>query len=169
MKPLIRFLPILAIGLLLSTNGYAQNKGKASIQASAHVVQNNNVTATSSISIDQVAVNSGIHTVHPAENKAGGFSLSGRPGDEVFISFDRSARLKSTAGDNLQFDAVNPVFSHSANPRTAQTFKSARGGTASLSSRDGELYVWLGGKVNSNVAKSGAYKGTYTVTIEYMN
>lgn len=169
MRPLIRFLSIFALTVFFSANGYAQNKGKASIQASAHVVQNNNVTATSSISIDQVAVNSGIHTVNPTENKAGGFSLSGRPGDEVFISVDRSARLKSKAGDNLQFDAVHPVFSHSANPRTAKTFKSATGGTASLSSREGELYVWLGGKVNSDVAKSGAYKGTYTVTIEYMN
>jgi hypothetical protein len=116
-----------------------------------------------------VSSNSGEVIVNSKDKRAGGFSIEGKPGAGVAISLPNNIILKGQHGTQLQMTSNDRSYNTKNDQHTSFVMNTHSNTDIILNNKDGRLYIWFGGKINSNGAKMGTYKGTYTATIAYLD
>ena len=155
--------------LLLPVVGFGQNNASATAIVSVRIIKSLDIQKTSDLNFGNISTNSGEVVVNSKDIRAGGFSIKGKPGAGVAISLPNNIMLKGQHGTHLQMTSNDHSYNIKNDQGSSVVSNNSSNVDATLNDRDGRLYIWFGGKINSNGTKTGVYKGTYTATVTYLD
>lgn len=151
----------------ISSSNNKTNYSTSSALGTAKITVYNSISATNlngqGSGLDFGAVAPGVTaSISASSSKAAAFGFEGQSGAGVNITVPQSISLKD--GNNPSLTVTNISVIH--NTTDSQT--GAASGTGSNLSSDGNLYIWIGGKVKvpQNQPK-GTYSNTFNVSVAY--
>jgi hypothetical protein len=105
-------------------------------------------------------------SIASTDGAAAAFTITGQPSSTTIVTVATPANLTFGLND-LQFDAVTPVWNTTQSQTGTTAFAGSTGGNADLNAT-GNLYVYVGGGVTATVGQaSGSYSGTINVSVVY--
>ena len=145
----------------------AQTSASATAVVTVEVVHGFSVTASKQLDFNPISNTGKFGAPSHASPEGSYFLVTGQPGASVTVVFPRAVAFQSPEGNRLGFKPHVPVW-NTTSSRTLdrQEFPSVEGGKASFS-RDGLIYVWFSGAIDTDHAARGSYAGQYIVTINY--
>jgi hypothetical protein len=155
----------LTVIFLLSTfiQGQAQESASAVANGSFSVTSYFNITKLTDLSFGTVPVGGSI-IVNPVSGTSAMFKIfgSGTTGVQVTINLPASLQYN---GNALMFTPLLPLYNTLAQSASAAAFPSVTGGDANTGT-DGNLYVWVGGKVTATPQqRAGFYSGIVQISV----
>lgn len=147
----------------------AQDHASATALVSVQIVKSLDVQKTSDLNFGKVVQNSGEVVVNAKDKRAGGFAVQGKPGANISVSLPKDIILRGKRGEELRMLSTEYSYNIKNDQNTSINMFNSSGRDITLNNKDGKLYIWYGGKINSNGAKKGVYNGTYTAIVAYMN
>ena len=102
-------------------------------------------------------------TVHATSGSAIKFTASGEPNTAVSVSF--STATLANGGASMTF---TPEVTGYASDVQGSSTAITSGNSVTLDATTGSYYLWAGGAVTAGAAQAtGAYSGTWTLTVAY--
>jgi hypothetical protein len=154
---------ILLFVLLFCGISIAQVTASATAMGSFSVLGYATVTRLADLNFGDLIV--GVNTtVLPTDAQAAEFLFNGSDNTVVQVTITFPSDL--TCGSNtMKFHTISPIYNTIPDAMTAVEFKKTSGGSASTGA-DGNLYVWVGGRVmaNNNQA-AGSYTGIMQIVV----
>ena len=181
MKKLTYLVSSLALALLLSTNVFAQADVNADASVSANIQATLDLTNDEGIDFGTVPVNrigaysnsanlfldptGAAHRYLGASPNVGKFTLSGGANLPVVVTYDATVEL-SGSGETLDF--IPLLFGNSTDDASASTAVGASGSVVTTNGA-GSYWIYVGGGLQnlSDANATGAFSGTFTVTVNY--
>lgn len=167
MRTLLFCLLFLIVFGLKTTAGQTSNGNVLSIRISAEVSSAVKVITIQNIRFDDVRPSENIIKISPLrESNAGFMKAIGKPNSQVRISFPQQKTIYRTDGSgSLIFDYVVGVNNQSE--QASADILQNEGKVFTLN-ENGELYIWVGGRVDISNATPGLYTGSFKLKIEYI-
>ncbi len=161
MKSLLKKIFLLSSVFIIPIN--AQETASATATGSFSVLGYTTVTRLADLMFGDLVLGDNT-TVQPTSPKAAQFLFNGSPNTRVQISITYPRDL--TCGSNtLRFHSTSAVFNTISNPTTATPFLEATGGEATTGN-DGNLYIWVGGRVMAKKKQPvGSYNGLMKIIV----
>ena len=155
------FIVVFLLSTFLQT--YAQESASAVANGSFSVTSYFNITKLTDLSFGTVPAGGSI-IVNPTSGASAMFKISGSGTTGVQVSIIYPASLQS--GSNmLVFTSLLPLHNTLAQSASADAFPSVAGGDA-ITGDDGNLYVWVGGKVTAvPQQRAGFYSGIIQISV----
>ena len=149
--------------LLAFIQGRAQESASAVANGSFSVTSYFNITKLTDLSFGTVPAGGSI-IVKPTSGTSAMFKISGSGATGIQVSIIYPAGLQSD-GNMLVFTSLLPLHNTLAQSATAPAFPSVTGGDA-ITGGDGNLYVWVGGKVTATPQqRAGFYSGIVQISV----
>lgn len=160
---------VLVILLIFAGKTYAQNHASATATVSVTIVKPLNIQQTANLNFGDISNNSGVVNVSSRNKEAGGFSIEGKPGAQINVILPQDVILQSSNGHKLKVISRDHAYNTINNQQESIEMNSQSDRDISLNKKNGTLFVWFGGRINSNGAKKGTYTGSYTATVAYLD
>ena len=154
--------------MVIIFSGVAMAQSSSSVAASASIVIYRGLTITNLRGIDfgKVPAGAGQVSILSTDPKAASFQVTGEPDTGVKVTVP-STKITLTSGKNtLDMSMYKPVYNTSDNQGTATQASTVNDFGASIGSK-GDLYLWVGGKINVLNIPAGTYTGTVSVSVSY--
>jgi hypothetical protein len=158
------FLQTLSFVFLLSSSSIAQSTASATANGTFTVIAYMTVIKLADLDFGTIFVGTTL-TVDPTSPQAAEFLFNGNANTDVDVTITFPADL--TSGSNtINFNTPGrPIYNTIPDAMTATVFKRKTGGTAQTGA-DGNLYVWVGGRVRAaNRQAAGTYTGIMQIVI----
>lgn len=166
----VRHLLILGAASLLPAAAGGQTSSTADV--TANVVSSLALTRTGTTDFGYFENHAHVEILNPSSpalgQQAAQFTVSGTPSGFVLVSFDPSVTLCATGGGCTATMIFTPnLASNADNNQQGSTPNLANGGAVQLSA-NGSHFFWLGGSLTvGGNQKTGAYGGTFSMSISY--
>jgi hypothetical protein len=157
-------LQTLLFAFLLSSVSIAQQSASATANGTFAVAAYMTVIKLSDLNFGTIFVGTTL-TVEPTSSQAASFLFNGNSNANTEVTITFPADLMSGA-NTINFNTPGrPVYNTIPNVMTATEFKKKTGGAAQTGA-DGNLYVWVGGRVRAaNRQAAGTYTGIMQISI----
>lgn len=155
----------------LSTSAISgsNNNTNTSVQANASIYIYKGLTVTNikGINFGKVAAGAGLINITSKNQQAAEFQVTGEPSSNVKVTMPKTNITLTSGKHTLTMQMYKPVYNTANNQQSATESSSTDNFGTTLGSK-GNLYLWIGGKVDvlPNVS-SGTYSGTVSVSVAY--
>jgi hypothetical protein len=149
--------------LFFSGVGIAQVTASATAMGTFAVLGYTTITRLADLNFGNLTI--GVNTtVDPTNAQAAEFLFNGNANTVVDVTITFPADL--TCGANtIKFNDLPPIYNTIPDAMTATQFKGKKNWSASTGP-DGNLYVWVGGKVRAAINQAaGSYTGTMQIVV----
>jgi len=149
---------------LLSSTSIAQRTVSATAMGSFALLGYSTVTRLADLNFGDLILGQAT-IVLPTDAQAAEFLFNGSANTAVQVTITYPSTL--TCGSNtMNFTMPNkPIYNTIPDATTAVEFKKKTGGTATTSA-DGDLYVWVGGRVRATANQAaGSYSGIIDIVV----
>lgn len=138
-----------------------------SISVSAQILNSIEIATIQNMSLRNARPSEGVATINPANDvNAGQMKATGQANANVRISYIPDKKLIHVSGKNSLTFYYNVAISKE-NSQSASQLINSEGQSYQLN-ENGELFIWVGGRVDLTNAQPGSYLGEFTIQIEYI-
>ncbi|TVQ14295.1 MAG: hypothetical protein EA364_04685, partial [Balneolaceae bacterium] len=145
----------------------AQGTGSASTLITVNIVPGVGVNTISDPDFGSVARNSGVYTLHTADDSAGRFLITGAENAEIAIGFSAPSQLVGSSDQTIPF---TPLLAYTDSPASGNFIEidpyappHLRLVKNSTDTSTGSLYISISGSIDVGNIPDGHYTGTITL------